>query len=292
MTPLTISADKMMFLEDGQPWVLRGFKDFAAFGRLLNDGELAYAALLKDRKAVGANTVEHLGMVDWVPNLRPSNPKFWPGIQTATRLAGEEGLRVLWTVFADAQILMPDLPSQLAHWERFLVTLGATNNTLFMVSNQGDKNGVPDDWRQRFTKPHDFSHLLCARDNPMESANPTLPALDWSGYCSSRDDVKGFVEVGSSMYYVVEGWRDGGIVWPGTHQVSVLTEPMGFDERPSPGRRWADPGKARQLARSLCFKGTGGGFIHTQAGIEGKLLDSTRPVQRACAIEFLGNVPL
>lgn len=290
MTPITISADRLAFLEDGKPWVWRGVTDFALYGRYLNEGAAPVAAVFKNRRAVGANVCRVLGMVSWWPNLTPAHPAYWSSLRPFVALAAAEGLRLEFVVFADAQIIMPDLPSQLAHWERVLVTLGDATNVFFQVSNQGDKNGVPEAWRVQFAKPAPFSQLLCCRDNPMESANPTLPAMDYSAYCASRDDVKGYVEVGSSMHYVVHGWGPG-TAWGGTQQVSILDEPIGADETHQPGSRWADPGKFRQLARSLTFKGTGGATFHSTAGTRSALFDVTCPITTACAVEFLGNLP-
>lgn len=298
MKNLTISSDRMTFLEDGRPWVQRGTLDWPIYGRFLNEGELYAKDLFIDRRSVGANTIACAGMLAWPQwGFNPSHPDYWSKLRRFVEIADDEGMRLQFVVLCDTASLMPDLGAQKAHWERFLVTLGDKTNVSFVVANQpGHPTQTirPED-TATYTKPSSFQQLLCARNNPFETDNPVMPPMDFSLYCSSRDGHLGYVEVGSSMWYVVNGWPTDPAAWGGTRQVSVLFEPArieagtqwGWDARPSNG--WDDPGKWRQLGRSLCFKGTGGGNIYSRHGVNADLL--TSPVIRACYVEFLGNIP-
>lgn len=293
MNPLTISADRLQFLEDGRAFVWRGFIDYPIYGHYLTEpDDRRVAALMADRRSVGANTITCALMLDWsnMGALQLFDDRFFQRLRPFVDLAGNEGVRLELIAFTGVDSLMPDQATQLAHWERIGVTLGDKPNVSLMVSNQPGHAGNTRIDVGAFGKIPGFPAILCCRSNPNESENPPMPALDYSGYCSARTDVKGFIEVGSSMYYVVHGWGPG-TAWDGTHQVSLLSEPWGAAETPRNNRR-SDPGLFRQLGRSLCFRGTGGGkFLCDAGGSRSELLDATRPVQRACAIEFLGNIP-
>ena len=289
MNRLSISADRLTFLENGQPWIQRGCLDWPLYGRFLNGGEAYARSIFRDRRSVGANTIALAGMLAW-PDLgfNPTHPHYWTSLSRFAQIADEESIRLQWVVLCDTRELMPDLNSQIAHWERFLTHLGAAYNCTFVVANQPghDSQTITRADTRLFLKA--FSHQLCSRDNPHESENPVLPPMDFSCYCSSRDPYKGYVEVGSSMWYVVHGWPkpEGNQTWDGTQQVSILFEPYRIEASPSNG--WDDPGKARQLARSLAFEGTGGGNCYSRQGRNAEVFTG---VTRDCYVEYLGNIP-
>lgn len=285
MKPLTVSTNRMTLLEDGKPFVWRGTLDWPLYGRFLNEGVDVTRGVMADRRSVGANTICCAGMLGWWPGLNPSNPQYWDSLRPFVELAEQQDMRICFVVFCDTATLMPDRASMEAHYERFLVTLGDKTNVTFVGVNQPGHHTQSRDCNPlRFSKPPSFPSLLCARDNPLEQGNPTLPAQDFSCYCSRRDYPKGYIEVGSSMFYVVEGWADAGIVWQGSHQASVLFEPLHCRPHDWTG----SPGVWRQLARSLAFAGTAGGNFYSDQCSQAALLTD---VERMCAVEFCGNLP-
>lgn len=287
MKPLTISADRLSFLEDGKPWIQRGCLDWPLYGRYLTHGENYARDIFQDRRHVGANTIACAGMLAW-PDLgfSTAHPNYWPGLRRFVEIAEQESIRIQWVVLCDTRVLMPNLSAQLAHWERFLVTLGDKTNVTFLLANQPGhpSQTITPAQTLYFGKPSGFTHLLCSRGNPFESANPVVPPMDFSCYCSSRRGHFGYVEVGSSMWYVVNGWPDDLSSWGGTHQASILFEPARIEV----DNGWADPGKWRQLARSLAFKGTAGANIYSRQGRNAEILTG---ITRDSYVEFLGNIP-
>jgi hypothetical protein len=299
MNPLTISPDRLSFLDGGVPFVQRGCLTWPLLGVYLNDGELAAAELIKDRRSVGANTISVIGMWSRYKNLHPSHPQYWDSLRPLSQIAADEGMRLQWVVLADTRPTavwldtpgtwpgMPDLGSQLAHWERFLVTLGDFNNVTFIVANQPGhpSQTITPAQTTQFVVPQvgDFPKLLAARNNPFEDSNPTLPPMDFSCYCSSRRYPKGVAELGYSMWNVIHGWQEIS-KWSGTRQVSILFEPPRISE----GNGWDDPGRWRQMARSLCYYGVGGGNVYSDQDRFGLPFTG---VTRDCAVEFLGNIP-
>lgn len=304
MVPLTISENRMMFLEDGQPWVQRGCLDWPAFGILMNDGELAYRNLLVDRRLVGANTVTVGLMWSRHPGLHPSNPKFWNSLTPMAHIAREEGMRVQPIVLASTADRingqpvewlgmngtpwpgLPDLGAQRAHWDRVLTHLGAESNVnTFIVANQpGHRDQPIPSPEQTALFPKAFPQQLICRSNPFEDQNPPLPVADFSGVDTKRKMPFAVGEVAWSFWNYINGFVDQA-KWPGTRSVTVLLEPPPVDEVEN---EWANPGWWRQIGRQLCLEGCGGGNFYSKQNRYGLPLTG---VTRMCAVEFLGNIP-
>jgi hypothetical protein len=262
--------------------------DWALRGRQLNEGLEVARTIVRDRRSVGANIICTAGMGanaiasggTW-PN--PSNPAYWSTLRDFSLMVEQEGLQLCHVVFCDTATLMPDLGSMLAHWERYLVTLGDRPD-LFVIANQPGHPSQSGQLDPRvFSKPASFPQLLCARNNPMEDANPLLPPMDFSCYCCSRDPNR-WMTIGSSMAYVINGWPGTLDQWPGVHGPSVLFEP--WHARPN---QWtSDPGLWRQIARSLCFQQNIGGNFYSDQCAQSQVLSG---IERNCAVEYLGNIP-
>lgn len=303
MNPLAISPDRMMFLEDGEPWVQRGCLVWPLLGVLMNDGELAYRNVLVDRRSVGANTLTFGMMWSRHPMLHPSNPVYWDSLTPLARIAHEEGMRLQPIVFASTADRingrpvewlgmppgvfwpgMPALSAQRAHWDRVLAHLGAEPNVnTFVVANQpGHRDQPTPSPTETGLFPKMFPHQLICRSNPNEEQNPPLPVADFSGACTSRKYPKGVGELATSMWYYINPWRDG--TWAGTGSLTVLIEPPKVE----PGEVWENPGLWRQMARQLCVKGVGGGNFFS---LQDRYAQPLSGLTRMCAVEFLGNIP-
>lgn len=286
MHRLTVSSDRLSLLVDGVPLVWRGTLDWPLYGRYLNEGASVVDAVIADRVSVGANTICLAAQLAWWPNLNPTNPKWWDDWRPFVQLALDRQVRVCIVVFCDTATYPA---AYLAHWERLYVTLGDFPNVTLVVMNQPghptQDNGNLLPLLPTFTTVPvaGFPRLLFARDNPFESANPTLPAGDFALYCCSRDPGK-FFNIGASMAQIVNGWPEHQDQWPGTHGASVLFEPW----HAKPTGVYGDAGLWRQIARSLCFKGNIGGNFYSDQCSQAALLTG---VERGCAVEYLGNIP-
>ena len=274
------TPDGVGFLVSGQPWTWRGTLTWPLYGKFLNEGENVVRSVLRNRRDVGANTVCCAGMLSWGSPFTPAHPQYWSGLRSFVELAEQELLRVCFVVFCDTRSIMPDLATQRAHWERFYVTLGdKTNATLVLTNQPGHPSQAID--VMAFAPPPSvagFPPLLAARHNPLEDQRPITPAWAFSAFCGKRNDPNWFMEAGGlSMWTVVNDLQ-------GTHGVTVFFEP------PPCGRQaqWTDPGKWRQLARSLCFKGTAGGNFYSDQDARAEMYAG---VTHACALEYLGNIP-
>ena len=284
LSPLTLSPDRMQFLEDGYPWVWRGTLTWSLYGRYLHQGMEAALAVLRDRQACGANTVCCSLMLSWGFPFSPVTPGFWSGLTPFVRTAADEGLRLCFIIFADTRSLMPNHDAQVAHWQRIYTHLGGEPNVTLLLVNQPGHHSQDLDL-YRFDPPPPiagFPALLAARANPFEDHPPILPAWSFSAFAAKRNDPNWFMEAGcGSMWYTVNGFGS----YPGTQQATVLFEPAPAGRRPE----WTDPGKWRQFARSCCFRGTVGANFYSDYDARSEIYPAG--VVRDCAVEFLGNLP-
>lgn len=299
MNDLTIDHDWLAFRDGHSFFVQRGSLTWPLYGLYLNEGELAAAKIMQDRRAVGANTISLIGMWSRYANLHPSNPTYWNLLRPFCQIAADEGMRLQWVVLADTKPSnvwldmpagvtwpgMPALADQKAHWERFLVTLGDFKNCTFIVANQPShpSQTITANQTKEFVKPSDFQQLLCARNNPFEASNPVLPPMDFSCACTKRSFPYGHAELAWSMYNYVFG-NINQAAWPGTRQVTIAFEMPRIQE----GNGWDNPGLWRRMGRQLCELGTGGGNVYSD---QDRFAQIYSGVTRDCAVEFLGNIP-
>jgi hypothetical protein len=92
--------------------------DFRLLARYLAGEDIT--PVLQDRAGLGFNTVRVLGMCAQMFRLFPQEygERYWSGLVGLCQLAGQHGLRVELTVFADATLVMPDRADQIRHWAR------------------------------------------------------------------------------------------------------------------------------------------------------------------------------
>ncbi len=289
MLPLTLSTDKLAFMEGGAAWTWRGTLDWAWLSRFFHEGEAVARQILVDRRSVGANTICTAAMSSWSDLDPRAMLNYWDdqrGIRRACDLAAEEAMRLCFVVFTTTrQLGFTDLASQKNHWERFYVTLGDKPNVTLVLVNQPGQTDQPgfDPMAFERTQPvASFAPLLCARANPSTDNNPPIPAWDFSCFCCTRDEDR-WMTIGSSMAYVVNGWPKS-VEWAGTKGASVLFESW----HATPGTVFCDPGLGRQIGRSLCFKGTVGGNAYGDQLAASALLTGE---ERDYTIELLGNIP-
>lgn len=108
--------------------------------------------------ANGFNYVRVLSMVNWdgleIAPVEFTNhaghrveawPDYWERFGDLLDLAGRKGLRVEITVFADAQYVMPDRSSRVAHLEGILANLAGRESQVIHleVANEAWQNGFP-----------------------------------------------------------------------------------------------------------------------------------------------------
>lgn len=270
LAPLTVRETR--FWEDGHPWIWKGCSDFLLYQRFLEGEDLG--PLLAERVALGANLLRVFGMCHYIS---PFYPQRYPGYVTHlapfARLLAAMGLRCEWVVFADAQIILPDLQAQRAHLSRIAEALRDESNVCLELVNEYPKNGVDP---LRFTKP---TGLLCARGSALADMVPPRPHWDYATWHGRRDHkVWGSHE---DMYFLRLGIDGDGRPTDFGPVAIVGDEPIGFGSD-QPGRRSADPELARRLALSARAHGEGATF-HSDDGVRSVPMDEAT---RRCAEAF------
>jgi hypothetical protein len=114
---------------------LPGRHDVPLFSRWLNGENIA--PVCDWCASLGANVVRVLGMVGWTgqafgPNLTSN---WWAGLLPFFDYLAARKLRVEFTVFADAQIVMPDRREQRAHLRRVVDAVGSRWNVFIEIAN-------------------------------------------------------------------------------------------------------------------------------------------------------------
>lgn len=295
MNRLTVNKDLLWLMDGDNPFMVNGCLMWGLYGFYLDQGEAKLREVLDDRKNIGFNTVTVLSMWSRWKNFHPSfyGQTYWDGWRIFLDILASYEMRCIITVLADTKPTsewidtegdwpgMPNLQDQKDHWKRLIVTVGDKDNVMFVVANQPGHSSqtIKPIHTIEFDVPQvgDFPKMLFARNNPMEAANPVLPAGDFSCACTKRREPFAYAEIGFSMHTYVHGNVSG--TWTGTKQPTILLEPYKIE------KSWTlDPGKAKVLARQTgAAKGSGGGNIWTH---NDRMCVPYSGLERLCAIEF------
>src|SRR5215468_8650198 len=114
--PLTVARPAIRD-DTGACWQWRGFTDFLLFYRWLCVIDIQ--PFLDERLALGANILRCFSMVGWDecdPPFSPASfPEYYSQVRSFADALAARGLRLEFTLFADAQIVMPDATERKEH---------------------------------------------------------------------------------------------------------------------------------------------------------------------------------
>lgn len=191
MAPITLPAltvDGARFrTTTGLPWQWRGSTDFLLYLRYLRGEDLQ--PLLQQRARVGCTLVRVLGMVNSFAHLWPQeHPDFYSRLPDFAKLLAGAGLYLEFVVFADAQIIMPDVATQRAHFGTVCDVLAPQPNILIELGNEfGDQSRG--DYGKNGFNPGNFSKptgLLSSRGSSVGGVPPYRPPWDYSTFHEDR----------------------------------------------------------------------------------------------------------
>lgn len=268
--------------EDGQDWRYRGFTAFKLLQQYCDGVDID--PFVEHAAAAGARVLRVLGMYEpWIGTFtlaRDDPGRYDACLLGLVRELANHGLRTQFTVFADAQVVMPSVEDQLRHFARVSALLANEWNVIGELANEFPKNGIDP---SRFSKP--VGRVLWSRGSGLGRGDPAVPPWDIADYHEGRDDE--YPRMNECRLYM-------------THEASptrgipcLQSEPIGSAEVAQPGRRaGAVPGDAASVSRAVNdFTQMGanfglqgpGGLCHTDAGIVGGIMG---PVQRAMCEGF------
>jgi hypothetical protein len=232
---------------NGQRWYWKGATDFLLLKKFL-DGE-DIQPLLQQRKDAGANLVRVFGMCANLAHFYPQEyDDYWGGLVAFVDRLYVNGLYVELTVFADAQMVLPDLTTQIAHWQGFSRVASKPNVFLELVnenSHAGNTIRV-----ERFT--HLDGPAMQAHGSEQTDQHPIEP--HWN-------------------YVVYHARREG----PPDARGATNYDPYEFEARYPKDRPWiADEGIKTTDAGFAYLMGiharvSDGGTWHSQAGVTSQM---------------------
>lgn len=269
-------------------WSYRSATMFLLFRRFLFGEDIL--PQIRWLQSIGANSVRVLGMVAWSGReFGPSTPGYWDALSWFVFLLAEHGLRVEFTVFADAQIIIPGQHEQRLHLQRVVQQIGWSWNLLIEIANEPFKNGVeptkifgPSDPRGCPMAYGDY--LFQTSQSPDGVWHATMSVLDYVTMHTSRDD-DAWSRKAKDVLEMRDGSGDGSeeryALWPGSDTAVSDDEPMGAAEVPSPGRRSNVPDDFFWHHAVAHLYGAGSTF-HSESGLQG-LAPAVGTKEQACA---------
>lgn len=278
---LALTVNGLGFYEGGRPWVYRGFTDFLLYQRFLAGEDLS--ALLRERVAVGANTLRVLGMVTSFSHFYPQEHEdYYARLPAFAALLGSYGLRLEFVVFADAQVVMPDVVEETQHLEQVVSAFRGTTSVLLEVANEPFKNlpggaAAATALAQRI-QGRDLLVATGNYDFDLVVDHYELYSADYVTFHPERKPE--WPRTSKDAYDLRDGFccNPG---WAGFHKPVVSDEPMGAAEVDSASRS-AQPDDFAYFAAESALAGAGGTF-HSDNGVRSERLG---PVQLLSARAF------
>lgn len=126
-------------LATGERWTAIESTDFQLLQRVLAGEDIG--PVLAQRARVGFNLLRVLGMCHQMFHLYPQEhgDAYFQGVMTLLQAANAAGLRVEFTAFADAAVVMPAIADQMFFWARLCDLLRAFPNVLLEAVNEADQ---------------------------------------------------------------------------------------------------------------------------------------------------------
>jgi len=272
--PITVNRPAM-YDSTGQCWQWRGFTDFLLLYRYLTNVDLD--PFLTERIGLGANVLRVLSMVGWDECQPPFYPQNFPDYYTKLRqfvdLLAEFQIRVELTVFADAQIVMPDSNQRKQHLQQVISTLQGCWNVFIEIANEPFKNLPGGDQEAIDLAQTAQGHGLLVASGEYSSWPPAPTADYGTTHCDRSED---WPRKCKDLKDRCD--ESGKTPWIGD-------EPMGAAEVSDPGRRDADPDDHAWYASGSQMFGPGATF-HCDDGIHSRT--PIGPQQTECAKAFFG----
>lgn len=254
-------------LANGEPFVEIGYSHFTLAERVCRGEDVD--ALIEDVVRLGFNTVRVLGMYDGglghFTLVTEDRGRWRDCIKRMVQLVGLHHMRVLFTVFADAQRVVPDPNTQQDIWNQTIETLAPEWNVRLELVNEWQQNGV-DPFRFSYPSNH---QLLYSRGSGVGESEPLAP---WD----VLDNHPGRLPEWVRRVPCREHSANLGVP-------CMESEPIGFAEEEVDGRRTNSAELAAQFGL-LCTLHSSGCTFHSDGGIMGTALE---PNQLAAAKAFV-----
>jgi hypothetical protein len=285
----------------GHPLTYAGYTEFRLLDKflkgegiddVLNDRRAAFSQVRELAATTGDGAwmfpvLRVFGMCHNISHLDPnSRPDFLQAARQVVDYAAQFGFYVQYTLFADAQIIMPDVGMQKDYAHRVYDAFAGCQTVLFEKANEWQKNGC-----YPYDIPDPPAPFLWTQGSSLDG-NPPLGG-HYACFHGRRDEgPKGQLASGD-LAWVVHGWQDApwdghsvgmiGTQWYGSHCPTIHDEPIGFAENAISGKRSNNTRLAYALGVDAALHGAGGTF-HSDNGIQGQPFER---ITLACAQAFV-----
>lgn len=183
MAPLEIRGE--FFYEHGEPWTAIETSEFSLYKRYL-DGE-DIGPVLAERRDLGFNLLRvWLLNTSVIPGgLHPKDyPTFYEQLPAFVARCASYGLRIEFTAFTQAPLLMPSKDDQQQHWQRIQDALRGLPVLLELV-NEYDHGNPPDNAPDRALWEMRPSGILASSGSANADSAPPEPVWDYVLYHSN-----------------------------------------------------------------------------------------------------------
>lgn len=257
--PLHASRDQFL-RPDGSNYNWRGHIHFLDFKKSL-DG-VSLNELIDPWKALGSESVTTLMMWHYGPEkFYPSDygPRLFAHIKPFARALKD--LQMYWRpiVFADANVIMPDVNQQHDFLNKCAVEFNNEWNVLPSLCNEFQKNGIDPGNFSRPVTNNMWSHGSAVGDT--NAARPAWDYVEWHG----RRDWPKVIFSNEDGWYVKEGLDGSNGHYYDRSVPGIVGEDIGFWDRDIPGRRSSDPNLAMVLGGTSIYYMRGGDFMSEEA---------------------------
>lgn len=247
--PLHVEGTRF-FDDRGIEWKWRGATDFLLL-KLELDG-VDINPILDQRHSAGANLVRVFAICKNLADLNPSSYNdYWGGVFRVVEKAAAKDLYVEFTVFADAQLVIPGQNDQLAFWQGFAQLVGKPNVFLELVNENSHSGNTIN--TSAFPR---IAGILSSHGSEQTDQHPIEPYWDYSTYHARRDGPPS--AKGATNY---DHWEFE----------STYPKPVPFipDEGAKVADYHGDVGFAALMGRHANVEN--GGTCHTQSGVMSQL---------------------
>lgn len=305
--PITIQ-ERQFWTADGNPWTWVGMTDFLIWSRHLHGEDID--ALLHERVALGAKVLRVFGMLDCFSLSRDRNvypchvypqehADYYEKLLSFLKLANRHGMRIEFTLFADAEAVMPDQAQQDDYAERVFQALEAASADGFTNFLEGCnecvfRSNLPGGEARSYEVTSRFKgrspYVLTASGSSatdLPECSPSVPyVLDY--VTEHLDRGPEWVRKHIDLREHRDGFTWGentpcaGTPFKGTRVPTISDEPRGLDESVW-GSRTTDVVAAGQAGGMAAMFGNGITF-HSQSGL---LSEPLGPIQTEGAIRML-----
>ena len=264
-------------LETGEYFTVIECTDFRLFQMFLNGEDVS--PILRQRSEIGFNTLRILGSCHNMFRLYPSEyPDYYTSLAPFMGFCASFGLRVEFTVFADATLSISSRNDQFNHWNRVgQELLGSTNVILELVNEENQ----PVNRLAAVNMVSPIAGILCSHGSNGSEARPVRPWWNYETFHTNQA-FEWWRKSGHNAMELTDGDPEGNI---SPSHVPILTNENTRPDQDSDINHHEDSAASSALLNA-------GYCHHSDAGKFSRLFNTSEMSYALAAIRGMSSVPL